>query len=76
MKFVSLSLATIACLGLAACGTNKTDRTVSGAGIGAGVGALGAAATGGSIGGGALLGGAVGAGTGYLTDADDINLDN
>lgn len=60
---------------LTACGTSTTERSVSGAGIGAGTGALGAAVTGGSVLGGALLGGAAGAAIGALTDKDDINLD-
>lgn len=59
---------------LAACGTSKTDRALSGAGIGAGIGAIGSAATGGSLGTGALIGGAVGAAGGALTDKKDINL--
>lgn len=62
-------------LTLAACGETKGERGLSGAGIGAGVGAAGAAVTGGSVLGGALIGGAVGAATGVLTDSGDINLD-
>lgn len=63
-------------LGVAACGSSKTDRALSGGAIGAGVGAGAAAVTGGSIGGGALVGGAAGAATGALTDEDDIDLDD
>lgn len=59
---------------LAACGESRTDRALSGAGIGAGVGMLGAAATGGSGATGALLGGAAGAAAGGLTDKKDVNL--
>ena len=59
---------------LGACGASKTDRGLSGAAIGAGVGAAGSAATGGSILGGAALGGAAGAATGVLTDEDDVDL--
>lgn len=59
---------------LAACGTNTTDRGLSGAAIGAGLGAAGSAATGGNVLGGAVLGGAAGGATGVLTDPDDINL--
>lgn len=58
-----------------ACGNTRGERALSGAGIGAGVGAVGAAATGGSMAGGALLGGAAGAVTGAVTDKDDIDLD-
>ena len=51
-------------LALAACGSSPTDRTVSGAGIGAGAGAIGGALIGVNPVGAALVGGAVGAGTG------------
>ncbi len=59
---------------LTACGESKTDRALSGAGIGAGVGALGSAVAGGSGVTGALVGGAVGAAAGGLTNKNDINL--
>ena len=62
-------------LGVSACGYTKGERALSGAGIGAGVGAAGAAITGGSAITGAAVGAGVGAATGALTDADDINLD-
>ena len=76
MKLLNLTIASALCLGMAACGTSKGDRALSGGGIGAGVGAAGAAITGGSLAGGALVGAGVGAATGALTDKDDINLDN
>ncbi|PZQ43562.1 MAG: hypothetical protein DI551_11910 [Micavibrio aeruginosavorus] len=60
---------------LGACGNTKTERGLSGAGIGAGVGAVGTALTGGSPWTGAVIGGVVGGATGALTDKDDINLD-
>ena len=60
---------------VSACGDTRTDRALSGGGIGAATGALAGAATGGSIAGGALLGGAAGAAVGGLTDKDQINLD-
>lgn len=44
------------------------QRTLSGAGIGAGVGVVGTAVTGGCISCGAAIGAAVGAGTGYVYD--------
>ncbi len=55
---------------LSACSDmNKTQqRTLSGAGIGAGVGAVGTAVTGGCITCGAVIGGAAGAGAGYVYD--------
>jgi hypothetical protein len=61
-------------LALSGCGDTNAERGLSGAAIGAGVGAAGAGVTGNSVGGGALLGGAVGAATGVLTDRDDIDL--
>jgi len=47
---------------------------LSGAGIGAGVGAAGSALAGGSGTTGALIGAGVGAASGYLTDRDDVDL--
>jgi osmotically inducible lipoprotein OsmB len=63
-----------ALLMLAACGSSKTDRGLSGGAIGAGAGAGLGAITGTSILGGAALGGAAGAATGVLTDEDDVDL--
>lgn len=74
MKFGTVILLATS-LFVTACGNTDSERGLSGAGIGAGVGAAGAAVTGGSVVGGALIGGAVGAATGILTDKDDINLD-
>ncbi len=59
---------------LAACGQTTGDRALSGAGIGAGVGALGSAVAGGSGTTGALIGAGVGAAAGALTDERDVNL--
>jgi hypothetical protein len=59
---------------LAACGHTTTDRALSGAGIGAGLGAAGAMVTGGSPVTGGLLGGAAGAAAGGLTSSHDVNL--
>lgn len=62
---------TAACLlMLAGCsGMSQTQqRTLSGAGIGAGIGVVGTAMTGGCISCGAVIGGAVGAGSGYIYD--------
>ena len=59
---------------LFACGADRGDRALSGAGIGAGVGALGAAVTGGNAVTGAVIGGALGAGAGAVTDQDDVDL--
>ena len=63
-------------LALGACGYSKSDRALSGAGIGAGVGAAGSAVTGGDPVTGAVIGAGVGAATGALTDPDEINLDH
>jgi hypothetical protein len=67
-------LAAALLVALAACGTSKTDRGLSGGAIGAGLGAAGSAVTGGSALGGAALGGAVGAATGVLTYHMDVDL--
>ena len=72
MKMTAISL--ILTLAVAACGSTKTDRAVSGGGIGAGVGALGSAITGGNPVTGAVVGGAVGAGAGALTKQKDVDL--
>lgn len=73
----SLAVVTACCLilSLSACGNTKGERALSGAGIGAGVGAAGSAVTGGSVLGGAAVGGVVGAAAGALTDKDQIDLD-
>ncbi len=59
---------------LTACGNTKSDRALSGAGIGAAAGGVGSAVFGGSPVTGAVVGGAVGAATGALTDKDDVDL--
>jgi osmotically inducible lipoprotein OsmB len=59
---------------LAACGSSKTDRGISGAGIGAAAGAGTSAITGGNPVTGAILGGAAGGAAGVLTDEDDVDL--
>lgn len=75
-NFLAIAAMFLASLTLVSCGTSKTDRALSGGGIGAGVGAVGSAVTGGSPWTGAVVGGAVGAATGALTDEDDIDLDD
>lgn len=59
---------------LAACGSSTGERALSGGGIGAGTGAVGAAILGADPIAGAVIGGAAGAATGALTDEDDIDL--
>ena len=44
MRNLALATAAVAVLGLAGCGQTKSDRALSGAGIGAATGAAGAAA--------------------------------
>lgn len=75
MKKLQYTTAAIVALTLlSACGESTSDRALSGAGIGAGVGAVGSAATGGNMATGAIVGGAIGAAAGGLTDKDDVNL--
>lgn len=61
-------------LSVAACGTNPTDRALTGAAIGAATGGIGAAVVGGRWVAGAVVGSAVGAAAGVLTDDRDVNL--
>jgi uncharacterized membrane protein len=75
MYKILTSLAALALVaGLSACGQTRTDRALSGAGLGAAGGAAVGAITGGSPLTGALIGGAAGAAGGALTDPDDIDL--
>lgn len=73
-RYLLVSATVLALATTAACGNSSGDRALSGAGIGAGAGAAGAALTGGSVVGGALLGGAAGAAIGALTKEEDIDL--
>ena len=70
MKIKSLISIGVCVLMLSACSNmNHTQqRTLSGAGIGAGVGAVGTVMTGGCVSCGAAVGAAVGAGAGYVYD--------
>ena len=74
-KTTNLAIISAATLALAACGNTTGERALSGGGIGAGAGAVGAAVTGGNPWAGAAIGGATGAVVGAVTDKDDINLD-
>ncbi len=75
MKILNKNIAASALILLvAACGNNPTDRALSGAGIGAGAGAVGSAVLGGNPVTGAILGGAVGAATGGLTKEKDLDM--
>ena len=65
-----------AALSLAACGNSPGQRGLSGAGIGAGVGAVGSTLVGGSPWTGAAIGAVAGGATGALTDKDDIDIGN
>ncbi len=70
MKTKHLIATAICILSLSACSNmNHTQqRTLSGAGIGAGIGAVGTVMTGGCVSCGAAVGAAVGAGAGYVYD--------
>lgn len=67
-------VAMLALTSLAACGSTKGDRALSGAAIGAGTGAVGGAVLGGDPVSGAVIGGAVGAAAGALTKKKDVDL--
>jgi len=76
MKTAPLTFTILACvLSLSACSdmSRTQQRTLSGAGIGAGVGAVGTVMTGGCVSCGAAVGAAVGAGGGYLYDKTQKN---
>ncbi len=75
MKNIVLLLVIFPMLAVAACGNTRGERALSGAGIGAGAGAVGTAITGGNPWAGAVVGGAAGGIVGAVTDKDDINLD-
>ncbi|MDX2095394.1 MAG: YMGG-like glycine zipper-containing protein [Alphaproteobacteria bacterium] len=60
-------------LALAACGTTKEDRALSGGLIGAGAGAVVGSTVGAPVT-GAAIGAGVGATTGALTDPENINI--
>lgn len=61
---------------ITACGSTSGERALSGAGIGAAVGAGAAAVTDGDVGTGAAVGAAVGGATGAVTDENQIDLDD
>lgn len=73
-KIFILTALSLSVLSLSACGSSRSERALSGGGIGAGIGAAGAAVTGGNAVTGAIIGGAVGAGTGAVTTRDQIDL--
>jgi len=74
MRLKTLGLAVAACVALAACGTNPTDRAITGGGMGAATGAVIGALVGGPILGAALIGGAAGAVAGAVTDPKKVNF--
>lgn len=73
-RTMATGLAVTMTLMLAACGSSPMDRALSGAALGAGAGAVGAAILDENVGAGALIGGGLGAGAGYLTDPSMFNL--
>lgn len=60
MKKFTFVLIAVSTLTLAACGNTRGERVLTGAGLGAGAGALGNAAIGGSPWTGAAIGGVIG----------------
>jgi uncharacterized membrane protein len=70
-----LVAASLILMSLSACGYDRGERALSGAGIGAAGGAAVGAVTGGDPLTGAVIGGAAGAAVGAFTDPDDVNLD-
>ena len=74
MRKPSTILLVIAGLALAGCGTSTGDRGLSGAAIGAGAGAVGAAIFGGPIAAAALIGAGAGAVTGMVTSPSAVDL--
>ncbi|MGE3475416.1 MAG: YMGG-like glycine zipper-containing protein [Rhodospirillaceae bacterium] len=70
-----LVAASLILMALSACGYDRGERALSGAGIGAAGGAALGAITGGDPLTGAVIGGAGGAAVGAFTDPDDVNLD-
>ena len=75
MKKFAFAVLVSSTLLLAACGNTTGERALSGAGIGAGAGAVGTALTGGNPWAGAAVGGIAGGVVGAVTDEDDIDLD-
>ncbi len=67
-KNTVLVLSTVLLLSSCSDMTKTQQRTLSGAGIGAGVGAASTVMTGGCVTCGAVIGGVAGAGTGYVYD--------
>lgn len=74
MKLIKVLAVTVLIPMLAACGTSKSDRALSGAGLGAAAGAATGALVGGSMVTGAAIGAAAGGITGAATDKSDIDM--
>jgi len=72
-NFLRMLAASACLLSMAACGHDKGDRALSGAGIGAGAG-VGAAVLGAPLLPAVIIGGAVGAATGAATSDKQIDL--
>ncbi len=73
-KIQNAVVAVMVLTSLAACGSSRGDRALSGAAIGAGAGAVGGAVLGGDPVTGAVVGGAVGAAAGAVTKKKDVDL--
>ena len=63
-----ITIITLLAMLITACGSTSHDRALSGAGIGAAAGAVGAAMTGGDVAKGVLVGGSLGAAAGAATN--------
>jgi len=76
MKIAKRSIVAIilSAVALSGCGTTTGDRGLSGAAIGAGAGAVGAALLGGPVIAATLVGAAAGAVTGAATSPSAVNL--
>jgi osmotically inducible lipoprotein OsmB len=74
VRISSVGILAIAALALAGCGTTVGDRGLSGAAIGAGAGAVGAAILGGPIAAVALVGAGAGGLIGAATSPSAVDL--
>jgi hypothetical protein len=74
MRIRTLALATAACVGLAACGTNPSDRAVTGGAMGAGAGLAIGAIAGAPLLGATIIGAGAGAIAGVITDPGKVNF--
>ncbi len=72
-RMTVISIDALLAAALSGCGETRSDRALSGGGIGAGAGAVGGAAVGHPLA-GAAVGGAAGAATGAATSPNQVDL--